>query len=140
MLHIPTLLFSCQISLPSSPQIRQMLNPISSPGDPLFYIHHAFIDKLWWDWQSADLDARLYSIGGPNVKDPQRPAPIPDASNKTLRGRADDGTGKERNRYLGDNGNLTTLSHTLSLLGLLPDRIAADVMDIGNELLCYKYT
>jgi tyrosinase len=117
-----------------------MLNPISSPGDPLFYIHHAFIDKLWWDWQSADLDARLYSIGGPNVKDPERPAPIPDGSNKTLHHRADDYAGKEHNRYLGDNGNLTTLSHKLSLLGLLPDLTAADVMDIGNELLCYKYS
>lgn len=24
----------------------------TSPGDPLFYSHHAFIDKLWFDWQN----------------------------------------------------------------------------------------
>lgn len=116
-----------------------MLNPISSPGDPLFYLHHAFIDKIWWDWQSADLDARLYSIGGPNVKDPNRPAPIPDSSTKILHRRADDSTGKERTRHLGDNGNITTLRHKLSLLGIVPDITAADVMDIGNKLLCYEY-
>ena len=24
---------------------------VNSPKDPLFYAHHAFIDKLWWEWQ-----------------------------------------------------------------------------------------
>ncbi|KAJ9086303.1 Tyrosinase [Entomophthora muscae] len=24
----------------------------ASPGDPLFYSHHAFVDKLWFDWQN----------------------------------------------------------------------------------------
>ena len=24
---------------------------MNSPKDPLFYAHHAFIDKLWWEWQ-----------------------------------------------------------------------------------------
>eukprot|EP00051_Salpingoeca_urceolata_P017573 m.241086 g.241086 ORF g.241086 m.241086 type:complete len:2387 (+) comp18994_c0_seq2:73-7233(+) len=23
-----------------------------SPWDPLFFMHHAFVDKLWWDWQT----------------------------------------------------------------------------------------
>ena len=25
----------------------------SSPADPLFWLHHAFIDKLWADWQAS---------------------------------------------------------------------------------------
>ncbi|KAI0221473.1 hypothetical protein L0F63_001724 [Massospora cicadina] len=41
----------------------------TSPGDPLFYSHHAFVDKLWFDWQNRhrekyhtyhlDLDANV---------------------------------------------------------------------------------
>jgi tyrosinase len=33
--------------------------------DPLFYIHHAFVDRLWWKWQSEDPTNRLYQLGGP---------------------------------------------------------------------------
>ncbi|KAF4417048.1 monophenol monooxygenase [Fusarium acutatum] len=40
----------------------------ASPGDPLFYIHHGFIDRLWWKWQSEDLDSRLYQRGGPSAQ------------------------------------------------------------------------
>ncbi|EWG48604.1 hypothetical protein FVEG_08309 [Fusarium verticillioides 7600] len=40
----------------------------ASPGDPLFYIHHGFIDRLWWKWQSEDPDSRLYQLGGPCVQ------------------------------------------------------------------------
>jgi tyrosinase len=47
--------------------MRQMLDPISSPGDPLFYLHHTWLDKLWWNWQSRDLKNRLTDISGPNV-------------------------------------------------------------------------
>ncbi|KAJ9086305.1 hypothetical protein DSO57_1005583 [Entomophthora muscae] len=28
----------------------------ASPGDPLFYSHHAFVDKLWFDWQNRHPD------------------------------------------------------------------------------------
>ncbi|RKP10276.1 hypothetical protein THASP1DRAFT_2882, partial [Thamnocephalis sphaerospora] len=24
---------------------------IYSPNDPVFWLHHAFVDKLWWEWQ-----------------------------------------------------------------------------------------
>lgn len=23
----------------------------TSPGDPAFYLHHAMIDRVWWNWQ-----------------------------------------------------------------------------------------
>ncbi|KAI5804632.1 hypothetical protein DFH27DRAFT_512665 [Peziza echinospora] len=32
----------------------EMDNPISSPGDPVFYLHHAWLDKLFLEWQSRD--------------------------------------------------------------------------------------
>jgi len=44
----------------------QLVNPQSSPGDPIFYLHHAWIDKLWWDWQARDLETRLTDMAGRN--------------------------------------------------------------------------
>lgn len=43
--------------------------------------------------------------------------------------------------YDGDNGGkVTTLNHTLSLVGLLPNIIIKDVMDTnGSGMLCYEY-
>lgn len=57
--------------------------------DPLFYMHHAYLDKLFWKWQQAD-PARLSEVGGQNVQ-----------------------TGTTANsaftRYNGDNGTITTV-------------------------------
>lgn len=36
--------------------------------DPLLYIHHVFIDRLWWKWQSENLDGRLYQLGCPTAQ------------------------------------------------------------------------
>ncbi len=42
-----------------------------SPNDPVFYLHHAFIDKLWADWQALPgHDPMAY--GGPTVRGPDR--------------------------------------------------------------------
>lgn len=27
--------------------------PMSSPNDPVFFLHHCFVDKVWADWQAA---------------------------------------------------------------------------------------
>lgn len=45
----------------------------SSPADPLFWLHHAFIDKLYADWETAHP-----SPGGdpPNTGDTLQPPPI----------------------------------------------------------------
>lgn len=51
---------------------KQLANPVSSPGDPLFYLHHTWLDKVWWDWQAIDPKSRLYDIGGTNEQDPCR--------------------------------------------------------------------
>lgn len=37
---------------------------MSSPGDPLFYLHHAFLDWIWWRWQEIDLKKRKFDIAG----------------------------------------------------------------------------
>ncbi|KAJ2898555.1 hypothetical protein MKZ38_003846 [Zalerion maritima] len=42
-------------------------NVYSSPGDPLFYMHHANIDRLWWLWQKMDWRNRKNDIAGPDT-------------------------------------------------------------------------
>lgn len=42
-----------------------------SPADPLFWLHHAFIDKIWSDWQVLHP-----GINPPNPGDVLQPAPI----------------------------------------------------------------
>ncbi|EUC50002.1 hypothetical protein COCMIDRAFT_82953 [Bipolaris oryzae ATCC 44560] len=36
----------------------------NSPGEPLFWLHHASIDRLWWLWQQGNLATRNFEIGG----------------------------------------------------------------------------
>ena len=33
-----------------------------SPGDPMFWLHHAMIDRVWWIWQLMDLEKRLGEV------------------------------------------------------------------------------
>ncbi|MFC9794006.1 tyrosinase family protein [Streptomyces sp. NPDC127584] len=41
-----------------------------SPNDPVFWLHHAFIDKLWADWQARHpRSPYLPAAGTPNVVD-----------------------------------------------------------------------
>ncbi|MFG3345861.1 tyrosinase family protein [Streptomyces sp. NPDC048018] len=41
-----------------------------SPNDPVFWLHHAFIDKLWADWQARHpRSTYLPAAGTPNVVD-----------------------------------------------------------------------
>jgi tyrosinase len=35
----------------------------TSPGDPLFYLHHGMIDRTWWMWQQLDRKTRTSAQG-----------------------------------------------------------------------------
>ncbi|KAL1612708.1 hypothetical protein SLS60_000937 [Paraconiothyrium brasiliense] len=35
----------------------------TSPGDPIFYAHHAMIDRVWWIWQLLDQKTRTGTNG-----------------------------------------------------------------------------
>jgi Common central domain of tyrosinase len=57
------------------------MGPVTSPNDPVFFLHHCFIDKLWADWQrlhqnDAGYQPYLPNGGarqGHNLNDPMRP-------------------------------------------------------------------
>ncbi|PGH16269.1 hypothetical protein AJ79_01808 [Helicocarpus griseus UAMH5409] len=99
----------------------QMSDGVASPGDPLFYLHHAWIDKLWWDWQAKNLPARLTEMGGSNLPPS---APPEDVQNKKIPG---------------DPGRTTTLNHVLDMHGTMDNKIIADVMNIKGDFLCFEY-
>jgi tyrosinase len=40
-------------------------NAANSPGDPLFFLHHGNLDRIFWEWQQKDLKTRLNHVGGP---------------------------------------------------------------------------
>ncbi|KAF8155707.1 tyrosinase [Crassisporium funariophilum] len=46
-----------------------MSNFYSSPGDPLFYLHHANIDRVWWQWQLMN-PSRMFEISGGSIPKP----------------------------------------------------------------------
>lgn len=132
-----------------------MLDPIASPGDPIFYLHHSWLDKVWWDWQALDLPARLTDMGGRNVQDqfegfPEMPGD--DSGNSTgPPGGFPGGGGFPPPEAMvppegaapqipeGDPGDETTLQHVLNMFGVIPDATVEEVMDIGGDLLCYEY-
>ena len=69
--------------LPFKLMKSKMQNGVSSPGDPLFYLHHTWLDKIWADWQAKDKVKRVKDISGTNIAPdnmigfPARPSNIP---------------------------------------------------------------
>ncbi|OSS50031.1 hypothetical protein B5807_05269 [Epicoccum nigrum] len=48
------------------------MSPATSPNDPIFFLHHGQIDRLWTLWQQQNLTIRETAFGGPKTqgKDP----------------------------------------------------------------------
>lgn len=45
----------------------------NSPADPIFWLHHAMVDKIWADWQKTHTTA---ASKPPNMNDTLKPTPI----------------------------------------------------------------
>ncbi|KKK13556.1 hypothetical protein ARAM_001726 [Aspergillus rambellii] len=105
-----------------------MYDPIASNGDPIFYLHHAYMDRLWWKWQQMDLPRRLHDMGGPNVPD-----------QRVLDSVGLQSPSRSLVDYSGDNGNVTTLRHILWIEGLVPNVTVADVMNLHGDVICAEY-
>ena len=55
-----------------------MSSAFTSPNDPVFWLHHCYMDKLWADWQGMHQDQYAYlpdygASTGHNLKDPMAP-------------------------------------------------------------------
>lgn len=116
---------------------------ITSAGDPLFMLHHGFVDKMWWDWQMKAPEKRFSEMGGPNAQDPN-------TGFLEFQGGMEQESamwGKPTTAMLavtpdpknGDPGNTVTLKHIMTSLGIIPDATVGDVMDPSGEYLCYTY-
>src|SRR4051794_6376668 len=119
-----------------------MIDALASPADPLFYLHHAWLDKVWWEWQQLDLSVRLTEINGGNVAPPRGTPALPGTASPDFPEVAPllstfppsdalvpDLTSPFQ-KPAGDPGNVTTLSHVLYMGGIVPNVTIADVMDI----------
>ena len=42
------------------------LSVLMSDADPIFFLHHAQVGRLWWTWQRENLQERLYEYNGPS--------------------------------------------------------------------------
>ena len=78
--------------------------------DPIFYLHHTFLDRVWWQWQERALPARLTDFAGYNTQ--YEPA-----------------TGWVN----------ATLDDELNMFGIIPNATIRDLMDIRGGRLCYEY-
>lgn len=119
-----------------------------TPGDPVFYLHvsqvpqrlvgfervsnrraqHAWLDVMWWKWQTLDLPNRLTDMGGRNY---------PTAGFLAMLNM--DPPGPEWTDYYGDPANTTTLDHVLTQVSIVPNITVGDIMDVGDETICADY-
>ena len=82
-------------------------------ADPLFYLHHANLDRIWAKWQSAN-SSRLTDISGPVT---QFGYPFGNATNTQN----------------------VTLAFPLSFGVIAPNVTVGDVMNTQGNTLCYTY-
>ena len=60
-----------------------------SPGDPVFWLHHGQIDRVWWLWQAQKLEARLKDVAKTmtmNDMPPSRNGTLDDVNNMGVLG------------------------------------------------------
>src|SRR4051812_955612 len=107
-------------------------------------MHHGFVDKMWADWQAVDPASRLYDMTGPNNQTPEEGFFEFDGGQEVeslMWGKPTaDILAITPDPTNGDNGgNVTTLNHVLTSLGIIPDVTVRDIMDTKGGYLCYEY-
>lgn len=99
-----------------------MTDMYTSPLDPLFYLHHANVDRIWAQWQAAEPASRQFAVGNPIAPRPNDALPRPDAP----------------------TGNVT-LDFQLSIhgtnieVGQILDTRGSSAPGHPNGILCYRY-
>ncbi|KAI0197510.1 putative tyrosinase [Astrocystis sublimbata] len=57
--------------------VRGDFSRFTAPNDPIFFLHHAQLDRLWWQWQSAHPD-RTLAYHGPSRHNSTKAAQLTD--------------------------------------------------------------
>ena len=47
-----------------------MNNSMTSPTDPMFWLHHCEVDRLWHIWQKSNSDLHPPLVGADRIMDP----------------------------------------------------------------------
>ncbi|KAL4724590.1 hypothetical protein ACLX1H_008032 [Fusarium chlamydosporum] len=102
------------------------MGPSSSPNDPVFFMHHTQVDRLWALWQEKDRDARLKDYSGIRER-----LETPNSGNATAGGNSTMDMPNPR-------AKITDMMPFMSLVGA-EDIPVSDVMDTKSDLLCYTY-
>ncbi|KAH9219820.1 hypothetical protein DL95DRAFT_457086 [Leptodontidium sp. 2 PMI_412] len=82
----------------------------SSPGDPVFYLHHNYVDRLYWQWQQINATDTMYAI----------------SRNTTV---TEPATGWKA----------LTLDYELDMFGVADNAKMEDAMNIQGGFLCYAF-
>lgn len=95
-------------------------------ADPIFWLHHAYLDKLWWTWQQTGAgEERLTSVDGRNVRPgANNSQPLPDSA---------------FTMYNGDNGTTTTPGHVLWMAQMADNVTISEVLDLTGDVICAEY-
>ncbi|KAF5343668.1 hypothetical protein D9758_014689 [Tetrapyrgos nigripes] len=90
-------------------------NLATSPSDPIFWLLHAQLDRLWWQWQTYHPD-NFEAISGGETQDLVHVDDFPTGT-----------------------GTPVTANTTLFMSNLFEDKKIGDVFDIMGGYLCYDY-
>jgi tyrosinase len=102
------------VSFPSS-SVAQYLTSPSNMSDPIFFLHHTQLDRIWAVWQAHDQHNRN-AIAGGVIQDPDHFDAHP----------------------LG-TGTPVTEDTILYMAGVGPDAKVHDVLSTIGDYLCYQY-
>lgn len=89
--------------------VRGDFSSMTAANEPVFWLHHGQLDRLWWGWQGEKPEVRAKEYQG--------------VSFNTTKGRERQGT----------------LDDPLGFIGLWRDIKVSEVMETEGELLCYRY-
>jgi tyrosinase len=84
---------------------------VANISDPIFFLHHTQIDRLWYLWQQGDPETRTMEFAGYKTQD----------------------------HFDGTKPPPASLEDTLLMNGLADDLKVKDLMITQSSLLCYYY-
>jgi len=121
------------------------MSPSSSPNDPVFFLHHCFIDKCWADWQALHPTEPPYAPAsgapsGHNLNDAMQPwagigltiTPASLVDHHALGYAYDtEGVCKASLKFIDDGGSIKQLIDTHITFKLVDDKATLKVIDDG---------